>query len=83
MKILSEQHDPKFLVDNIPIRQLYDQAHQQISSMIKPINTPARTPSRRLGVTPIRAPVTTVCSKIVKKFQCEIFFSSIASAGSE
>lgn len=54
MKILSEHNDPKFLIDNIPIRQLFDQAHLTI----KPITTPARTPSHRIRQTP----VTTVCS---------------------
>lgn len=65
LNILSEYNDPNFLINNVPIRQKFDEAHQQISTTAMPVNTPSRTPaaSRLLGLTPVpsRTPVTTVC----------------------
>ncbi|UJR07856.1 hypothetical protein I4U23_012139 [Adineta vaga] len=63
LKILSEFNDSPFLYDNVPIRQKFDEAHQQISATTMPMITPGRTPatSRLLGLTPVRTqtPVTT------------------------
>lgn len=60
LNVLSEQNDPTFLVDDVPIRQKVDEAHQQIPAATMPVNTPAAP--RLLGLTPIRSrtPVTTV-----------------------
>ncbi len=49
----------------MPIRQKFDEAHQQVPSTAMPLNTPGRTPAatpRLLGLTPVRSrtPVTTV-----------------------
>ncbi len=65
LNILSENNDPIFLIDNVPIRQKFDEAHQQVPSTAMPLNTPGRTPAapRLLGLTPVRSrtPVATVC----------------------
>ncbi|CAF3117056.1 unnamed protein product [Rotaria sp. Silwood2] len=70
LNILSEHNDPLFMYDNVPIRQKFDEAHQQVPSIAIPLNTPGRTPivSRLLGLTPVRSrtPVTTPC-RIVNK----------------
>ncbi|CAF4969469.1 unnamed protein product [Rotaria sp. Silwood1] len=70
LNILSEHNDPLFMYDNVPIRQKFDEAHQQVPSIAMPLNTPGRTPttSRLLGLTPVRSrtPVTTPC-RIVNK----------------
>ena len=62
---LTEFGDQTFLYDNVPIRQKFDDAHQQIPAVSMPTNTPGRTPAapRLLGLTPVRTrtPVITVC----------------------
>ncbi|CAM4874743.1 unnamed protein product [Rotaria socialis] len=57
LNILSENNDPLFLIDNISIRQKFDEAHQQIPTITLPINMPGKTPttSRLLGLTPVRS----------------------------
>ena len=64
LNILSEHDDPIFLIDNVPIRQKFNEAHQKIPAATLPMNTPGRTPAapRLLGLTPVRSktPMTTV-----------------------
>ena len=64
LNVLSEHNDPTFLIDNVSIRQKFDDAHQQIPATTIPVNTPGRTPAapRLLGLTPVRSrtPATTV-----------------------
>ena len=65
MNVLSENTDSAFLIDNVPIRQKFDEAHQQVPASTMPLTTPGRTPAapRLLGLTPVRSrtPITTVC----------------------
>ncbi|CAF0861300.1 unnamed protein product [Adineta steineri] len=63
LNILAEYNDSTFLIDNIPIRQKFDEAHQQVPATAIPFNPLGKTPipSRLLGLTPVRSktPITT------------------------
>ncbi|CAF1260531.1 unnamed protein product [Adineta ricciae] len=71
LSTLTEFDDRTFLYDNVPIRQKFDEAHQQIPAVSIPINTPGRTPAatRLLGLTPVRTrtPVITPRRTVAKE----------------
>ncbi|CAF2666978.1 unnamed protein product [Rotaria sp. Silwood2] len=61
LNILSECNDPTFLIDNIPIRQKFDEAHHQIPPSALPSSISAKTiatiavSSQLSGLTPVRS----------------------------
>ncbi|CAF4959293.1 unnamed protein product, partial [Rotaria socialis] len=43
LNVLSEHNDPSFLIDNIPIRQKFDEAHLQVPASALPSTIAAKT----------------------------------------
>lgn len=58
LNTLSEYNDPLFLIDDIPIRQKFDEAHHQVPSTAK---TVAVTQASALTPVRSRTPAATVC----------------------
>ncbi|CAF5066790.1 unnamed protein product [Rotaria sp. Silwood1] len=61
LNVLSEYNDPTFLIDDIPIRQKFDEAHHQIPASALPSSIFTKTvaniavPTQLSGLTPVRS----------------------------
>jgi len=62
LNTLSESNDPTFLIDNIPIKQKFDEAHRQVPSTALPSTFKTIATPQRSALTPVRSrtPAATV-----------------------
>ncbi len=63
LNILSEYNDPSFLINDIPIRQKFDEAHHQVPSSALPSSAKTVAVPQLSALTPVRSrtPAATVC----------------------
>ncbi len=59
-----EYNDPTFLIDSIPIRQKFDEAHHQVPASALPSSAKTIAVTQSSALTPVRSrtPAATVCS---------------------
>lgn len=69
LNILSESNDPTFLIDNVPIKQKFDEAHHQIPSSALPTTLKTIATPQRSALTPIRSrtPAATPRRAVIKQ----------------
>ncbi len=63
LNILSEYNDQLFLIDNIPIRQKFDEVHHQVPASALPSAAKTVAVPQLSALTPVRSrtPAATVC----------------------
>ena len=63
LNTLSEYNNPLFLIDDIPIRQKFDEAHHQVPSAALPSAAKTVAVTQASALTPVRSrtPAATVC----------------------
>ncbi|CAF1330707.1 unnamed protein product [Adineta steineri] len=55
LNVLSEYNDPSFMIDNIPIRQKFDEAHHQVPASALPTSAKTIAVSQLATLTPVRS----------------------------